>query len=74
MARSDSDHPQNLIDEIKTVFDTRPEVGADGIGPTLGQDLGKPNADHDEPADERQDAQKAQAKAEALAARDRTAP
>ena len=40
---ADRDHRDNLIDDIKTVFDTKPEAGSDGIGPTLGQDVGGPN-------------------------------
>ncbi len=51
MPGPDRDHPDNLVDAIKNVFDTQPETGSDGIGPTLGQDVGKPNNGAPAPAD-----------------------
>ncbi len=60
MAGPDRDRPQNLIDAVKTVFDVQPE-GEGGIGPTLGQDLGRPGAPDRDAANAQQDARKPQA-------------
>ena len=68
MARSDSDHPHTLIDDIKNVFDTKPQAGTDGIGPTLGQDLRSTPGAERGPANEQQDPRTAHAAAEIPAA------